>query len=436
MKELYNDDKPEFNYNKPIDDNLINKFNIIDLFGKKRLEDIQDKISKATRLAFVTVDYKGEPITKMTSFTDFCSEIRKKSGAICNCKASDAFGGIQAAVTQKKCVYFCPCGLLEIAIPIIVGGHYLGGFIGGQVRCLDAPLGVSRLEKVLGHSRQHKDDDYMKELFNSTPLYEYERFVNIADLISLIINQLGEKEAYRLMEQDSLKKELDELSDSKKQLQIEKSLKEIELINLKAQLNPYFLVNVLNSISNLATIESATKTNEMIINFAEYLKQSISSEKNYMSLSEEFENIEKFLKIQKIRYGDLLQYSIDINEKMYSQKIPSHIIMPFVENAIFYGIGTKSEGGKVNISAYYENENVIISIADNGPGFNEEKIEKKFKLFNGAYEGESIRISIANARKKLITLFGEKYDVAIENSENKGTKSIIKYPINFDQRNV
>lgn len=436
MKELYNVDKPESNYNKPVDDNLINKFNIIDLFGKKRLEDIQDKISKATRLAFVTVDYKGEPITKLTSFTDFCSEIRKKTGDKCNCKASDAFGGIQAAVTQKKCVYFCPCGLLEIAIPIIVRGHYLGAFIGGQVRCLDAPLGVSRLENVLGYSKQYKDDDYMKELFNLTPLYEYERFVNIADLISLIINQLGEKEAYRLMQQDSLKKELEELNDCKKQLKIENSLKEIELINLKAQLNPYFLVNVLNSISNLATIESAIKTNEMIINFAEYLKQSVSSEKNYISISEEFKNVEKFLKIQKIRYGELLKYSININEKISSEKIPSHIIMPFVENAVFYGIATKNEGGKVDISVYNENENVVISIIDNGAGFNDEKIEEKFKLFNGAYEGELIRISIANARQKLTTLFGKQYDVFIETIENKGTKSIIKYPINFDQRNV
>lgn len=422
--------------NTQIDDNLLNKFNIINLFGKETLEDIQEKISRATGLAFVTVDYKGEPITKMTSFTEFCSEIRKNKNAECVCKSSDAFGGIQAAVTQKNCVYFCPCGLLEIAIPIIVRGHYLGGFIGGQVRCLNAPSGVSKLENVIKHSQNYSEDKYMRKLFDSTPVYDYEKFIGVAELISLIINQLGEKEAYRLMQKSSLKKEVEELSNTKKELEIENALKKIELINLKAQLNPHFLISVLNSISNLAAIEDSPKTNEMIVMFAEYLKQSLGSQKSYTNLSEEFENIEKYLKIQEVKYGELLQYSINMPEKMRTQRIPSHIIMPFVENAVFYGIATKNEGGKVDITSYYENNDVVICISDNGSGFSDEAIAKKFKLYKGSYEGESIQISISNARQKLITLFGEEYDAFIENTEGKGTRSIIRFPIKFEERNV
>lgn len=91
----------------------------------------------------------------------------------------------------------------------------------------------------------------------------------------------------------------------------------------------------MNSISNLAAIEDSPKTNEMIVMFADYLKQSLGSQKSYTNLSDEFENIEKYLKIQKVKYGDLLQYSINMNEKMHYQRIPSHIIMPFVEYAVF-----------------------------------------------------------------------------------------------------
>lgn len=105
----------------------ISNFSIARLFGIKVLENIQDKIAKATGLAFVTVDYRGEPITEMTSFTPFCQQVRKDENAKRICMSSDAFGAIQAAVTQKTYVYFCPCGLIEIAIPIIVRGHYLGG---------------------------------------------------------------------------------------------------------------------------------------------------------------------------------------------------------------------------------------------------------------------------------------------------------------------
>jgi ligand-binding sensor protein/AraC-like DNA-binding protein len=225
MNEFYDETIVKVNDNNAqIDENLITKFNIIDLYGKETLEDIQEKISKATGLAFVTVDYKGEPITKMTSFTKFCNEIRKSDEGACGCKASDAFGGIQAAVTQKICVYFCPCGLFEIAIPIIVRGHYLGAFIGGQVRCMDAPSGLSKLENVIGNSKKYKEDKRMQELFNSTPIYKYQKFLGVAELVVLIINQLGEKEAYRLMQKNSLKNELEQLKDHTKQLKIENNL--------------------------------------------------------------------------------------------------------------------------------------------------------------------------------------------------------------------
>ena len=138
------------------DEGGINKLDIIHLFGKEKLEIIQESLSKATGLAFVTVDFRGEPITETTFFSRFCREMRNNPAAIERCKSSDAFGSIQAAVTQETNVYFCPCGLLEVAIPIVVRGHYLGGFIGGQIRCNDAPESVSRLSSVM-HSAKSEE---------------------------------------------------------------------------------------------------------------------------------------------------------------------------------------------------------------------------------------------------------------------------------------
>ncbi|MGG7079289.1 sensor histidine kinase [Clostridium sardiniense] len=421
---------------KIIDDNLINKFNITSLFGKKTLEGIQEKIAKATGLAFVTVDFKGEPITEMTSFTKFCLERRNRMDTACHCKASDAFGGIQAAVTQKNCVYLCPCGLLEIAIPIIVRGHYLGAFIGGQVRCIDTPKDISRLENLITDSNDYKKENYMKELFDDIPIYKYEKFVSVAELISLIINQMGEKGAYEIIKNDTLKKELEEINNDNKKLKLENDLKNIEISNLKAKVNPYSLLNILNSISSLAIIEDSPRTNDMIILFAEYLKQNFSSEKSCKSLNEEFDRINTYLKMQKIKYGELLNYTIDISEIISIQKVPCDIIIPFVENAIFYGITTNTIDWKIEIDAHYEKDDVVISIRDNGLGLTDKEISKKFKIFKDNYEGYSIKVGIRNAREKLIMLFGKEYDVLIENIHEKGTTSIIRYPRNFDERNV
>lgn len=421
---------------KIIDDNLINKFNITSLFGKKTLEGIQEKIAKATGLAFVTVDFRGEPITEMTSFTKFCLERRNRMDTACHCKASDAFGGIQAAVTQKNCVYLCPCGLLEIAIPIIVRGHYLGAFIGGQVRCIDTPKDISKLENLITDSNDYKKENYMKELFDDIPIYKYEKFVSVAELISLIINQMGEKGAYEIIKNDTLKKELEEINNDNKKLKLENDLKNIEISNLKAKVNLYSLLNILNSISSLAIIEDSPRTNDMIILFAEYLKQNFSSEKSCKSLNEEFDRINTYLNMQKIKYDELLNYTIDISEIISIQKVPCDIIMPFVENAIFYGITTNTIDWKIEINAHYENDDVVISIRDNGLGLTDKEISKKFKIFKDNYEGYCIKVGIRNAREKLIMLFGKEYDVLIENIHEKGTTSIIRYPRNFDERNV
>lgn len=88
----------------------IGSIDIIRLFGRDKLEHIQESLSKATGLAFVTVDYKGEPVTDMTFFSDFCRKFREDKELRQNCRTSDAMGSIQAAVTKKTHIYFCPCG--------------------------------------------------------------------------------------------------------------------------------------------------------------------------------------------------------------------------------------------------------------------------------------------------------------------------------------
>ena len=85
-------------------------FNIVSIFGKKKLEEIQNIISEVTGLAFVTVDYKGEPLTECTKFTPFCQSVRRDKSKEFFCKLSDASGAISAAISKNTGIYFCPCG--------------------------------------------------------------------------------------------------------------------------------------------------------------------------------------------------------------------------------------------------------------------------------------------------------------------------------------
>lgn len=411
----------------PEDGPMNSPFSIARLFGVKVLENIQEKMSKATGLAFVTVDYRGEPVTEMTSFTPFCQFVRKDDNAKRICMSSDAFGAIQAAVTQKTYVYFCPCGLLEIAIPIIIQGHYLGGFIGGQIRCEDAPSDVCRLENVLHHPRNYKEDKDMQDMFESVAVYEYQKFIDIAELVSLIVNQLGEKEMARLVQKENLDKEVELLNEQKVEM-------EAELAALKTQLNPYFIFKSLNAISNLSVVEDSPRTNQAINLFTEFMKFNFSETKDSAFIPEEIENLERYLRIQQERMGNQLAYSIEIEEDLQMQKIPSRVLLPFVERAVFYGLSQKKGEGHIKISCKYQDDDVVFTVEDDGPGFSDKKIAQLFKQYKGSYEGTSIAAAIAFSRQRLVSSFGSEYDAVIKSVDGVGTTSVIRYPKNFDEK--
>jgi len=84
----------------------------------------------------------------MTRFSLFCQKMREEEKSAALCRSADVYGSSQALARQKKFIYFCPCGLMEVAIPIIVKNHYLGTLYAGQVRCDDAPKAVPRLARM------------------------------------------------------------------------------------------------------------------------------------------------------------------------------------------------------------------------------------------------------------------------------------------------
>ena len=103
IKMLYDDD-----FSDPVNEEkvLLDKLDIIHLFGREKLKQIQTILSNTTGLAFVTVDFKGDTITDETSFSEFCKNIRNSPLGLQRCKSSDAFGSIQASVTQNLMYIF------------------------------------------------------------------------------------------------------------------------------------------------------------------------------------------------------------------------------------------------------------------------------------------------------------------------------------------
>ena len=122
------------------------------------------------------------------------------------------------------------------------------------------------------------------------------------------------------------------------EITLKSSAREAELKMLKAQINPHFLFNSLNSISSL-TLTDAEKAQEMIISLSDYFRYAILKDDNQVStLKAELENCKRYLEIEQIRFGDKLKINFNIDSKSSDCNIPAMLLQPLYENAVKYGV--------------------------------------------------------------------------------------------------
>lgn len=409
------------------------RFDLKDLVDLKLLQNIQEKLAEVTGLAFVTVDFRGEPITERTSFSDFCFARREIEEYKITCCLSDAHGGLEAAIWGKPYIYRCPAGLVDFAVPIVVRGQYLGAVLCGQVRCPDSERFVDIGDFVKSDTKW-KSDASFTDKYNQTLSVEYDKIVSTAELVYLVINQLVEKEVVNIIQEELNRKNLHLMKEKKARVELEKELKISELKALKAQINPHFMFNVLNSINNLALVEGAKQTQEMAYLFSNLLRYNLENADHAVYLKDDIENIERYLKVQKIRFGSKLSYTINMDKTLENQKMLPFILQPFVENAVNHGIVPKETSGQINVSAKLHGKDILIRIEDDGLGMSPRKIEKIYHFDQDQYEGSSLGIGIQNTRKRLIQSYGEEYDIHITSRENIGTTVEIKIPQDFNER--
>ena len=148
----------------------------------------------------------------------------------------------------------------------------------------------------------------------------------------------------------------------KSESRLNELLKESELNSLKTQINPHFLFNSLNSISSL-TITEPKKAHEMIIKLSDFLRYSLrNSKKQLTTVKEEIDNCMLYISIEKIRFGDKLNFICNISEDSYLYQIPSLIIQPLLENSIKHGVSKSTELTDVILNITQNKEHLLISI--------------------------------------------------------------------------
>ncbi len=200
---------------------------------------------------------------------------------------------------------------------------------------------------------------------------------------------------------------------SKHELSLLNMLKQSELDMLKSQINPHFLYNSLNSISSL-TILSPKKAQNMIANLSDFLRYSLHSKSDGMiSFQQEFENVGKYIDIEKIRFEDRLNISWSIEENTIQKLLPVLILQPLIENAIKYGVYNAINAVQIAFKAYVSHRHLWIEITN------------PYDPLYAKKKGEGV--GLQNIKKRLENIYGINNLVRINKSDNFFT-IIVRFP--------
>lgn len=193
---------------------------------------------------------------------------------------------------------------------------------------------------------------------------------------------------------------------------------------LRAQIEPHFLFNALNTISSFCRT-NPLKARDLILNLSNYFRKTLKRQEDFVHLKEEVDFIQSYFSIEKARFGDRLKLFIDIPDKIMDAKVPSFILQPIVENAVKHGILPKMEGGSIYLRVSLEGSEINFSIEDTGIGMDEERLREVLINWPG--------IGLKNVNERLKLLYGQESALSIETHLNSGTKINFIIPIKEEE---
>jgi len=198
-----------------------------------------------------------------------------------------------------------------------------------------------------------------------------------------------------------------------KRLTSEKKAAEANLKLLQAQIEPHFLFNTLSNVLSLLDT-NPNKGKSMLVDFIQYLRASLTKiRETKATLGQEMEMIRAYLNIFKVRMGHRLKYKIDLPEHLEAISFPPMLIQPLVENAIKHGLEPKVDGGEIRIRGIEKDGILRLEIVDSGMGFKAER---------------DSGMGLSNIRERLLSLYGNKGRLILEENSPHGLKAVIEVP--------
>ncbi len=211
-----------------------------------------------------------------------------------------------------------------------------------------------------------------------------------------------------------------------------------ELAALQSQINPHFLYNTLESITWMVEAKKNDEAVMMISELGKLLRVSLSKGKTIIPISDEIQHSKSYMKIQSVRYKNRFAVEFLMDEEIKDYSIVKLVIQPLLENAIYYGVGNMDEddGGKIIIRGEKKDQDIYISVEDNGLGMREEILENILTK-NERVPKHGSGVGIINVHSRIQLIYGKEYGLEVYSEPDEGTKVVIHIPaIPYSEENV
>ena len=212
--------------------------------------------------------------------------------------------------------------------------------------------------------------------------------------------------------------EINELFD--KVVEEQEAIRKSELQLLQSQIKPHFLYNTFDAISSLALMNKNKEVYEAILALGSLYRTNLNSGNEIIEIQEEIEAVKNYIKILKIRYDDIFDANIDVDERTLKMQIPKLTLQPIVENALYHGLKPKGGHGIIDVSVKLEGPDVVIKVRDDGVGMSRETVQKIME--------KSGSFGIRGTVERLRIFYMRENIMEIKSEPGKGTTVILRVP--------
>jgi two-component system LytT family sensor kinase len=206
----------------------------------------------------------------------------------------------------------------------------------------------------------------------------------------------------------------------------EERLARAELRALRAQISPHFVYNALAAVARYIHTRPE-EARELLTEFAEFTRYAFRRERPYVTLADELQYVEKYLRLEQARFGDRLTVRVEVAPEVLGAVVPALSVQPLVENAVRHGVEARTGGGTVEIVGRDLGPDVELRVIDDGAGMDAERARRL--LADGAIDGFATSgIGLKNVHRRLQATFGDEYGLRLRSGPGEGTAVTMTVP--------